>query len=55
MTLAETGKRLVALGRALQDEDATIRELTGLAMDCGLDLEFRIAPDTAATAKEGER
>ena len=46
MDLNELGKRFIALGRALQDDDSTIDELVGLAMDCGVQLEFRIVPAT---------
>ena len=45
MDLNEIGKRFVALGRALQDDGSTIDELVGLAMDCGMQLEFRIVPE----------
>lgn len=44
MNLNELGRKFVALGRALQDDDSTIDELVGLAMDCGIQLEFRISP-----------
>lgn len=45
MTLAELGRKFVALGRALQDDDATLDELVGLALDCGLQLQFKIVPN----------
>ena len=40
--MIELGKKLVSLGRALQDDSATLTELVSMAHDCGLQLEFRI-------------
>lgn len=47
MTLAELGRKFVALGRALQADDATLDELVGLALECGLQLQFKIVPNEA--------
>lgn len=44
MTLSELGQKFVVLGRALQSDDATLDELTRLAMDCGVQLQFRVVP-----------
>lgn len=44
MTLEELGRKFVLLGRALQSEDATLDELVGLALACGLQLQFKIVP-----------
>lgn len=51
MTLSDLGQKFVALGRALQSDDATLDELTRLAMDCGVQLQFRVVP---VEAKEPE-
>ena len=45
MTLEELGRRFVALGRALQDDDATLREITQLSLDCGVRVQFRLVSD----------
>lgn len=41
--LVDLGKKLCALGYALQDNKSSITELTKLAQDAGFCMEFRIS------------
>jgi hypothetical protein len=36
------GRRLERLGQRLQDPEASVRELAGLAEECGLEIQFRV-------------
>lgn len=41
-TLKELGEKFVKLGKALQNPQTDIRELTELAFDCGIDLKIEV-------------
>ncbi len=40
--LVDTGRRLEALGKAMQNDNTTTLQLAKLADDCGLSLQFRL-------------
>lgn len=49
LATAELGQRLVNFGRALQDEKATLKELSQLALGVGMTLHIGIAFDEDKT------
>jgi hypothetical protein len=52
----ELGKKLVKLGKAMQKNNTHIEELSSMAFDCGLQLQFRLAKQvrTPADSNKGE-
>lgn len=39
------GAKLIELGRALQSDDSTVGELTGMAKACGMELRLKVVGD----------
>ena len=50
--LHQLGKKFTRLGKAMQRNDYSIAELSSLAFDCGLTLEFRITPQNKRLTHE---
>jgi hypothetical protein len=51
LTPAGLGRKIERLGKAMQRESSTLPELTRLASDCGLELQFRITHSPTRLAK----
>ena len=51
-SFAELGDRFVKLGTAMQNPDSKIRDIAGLALSAGLELNFQIRPKSRGPFKK---